>query len=323
MKHIATLFLSAVAAGAFAAEVHRAALNDLDLDANPQVVTNVTFAGLATANDIAQAAAAATNYTDVASARALASASQNATNYTNYAVANATTGDYENISNRVMQAISLPGDEAHPEWVYSPWFKGYADRAGYAERLELIQSPYALVNNEYRNEYRWGMRYGYNSYTYEYYPFAYLSEVTSAATAGTNYTDAATNAIPRNFLPLSGGTMTGEIDLNGNSIRIGTANEFMGYDPYNSGFVIVLGSASYFFNNTPYSEPTEDDVMRRIDLSGYATHNQATNAATAVVRDLSLGGIWDERLEVWWTPRMRGGSLTYEATTNVNLNAEN
>lgn len=42
-----------------------------------------------------------------------------------------------------------------------------------------------------------------------------------------------------------------------------------------------------------------------------------------IVRDLSLGGIWDPQLEVWWTPRMRNGSLTYEATTNVNLNAEN
>ena len=44
---------------------------------------------------------------------------------------------------------------------------------------------------------------------------------------------------------------------------------------------------------------------------------------TAAVREQSLGGIWDETLQVWWTPRMRNGSLTYEATTNVNLNAEN
>ena len=44
---------------------------------------------------------------------------------------------------------------------------------------------------------------------------------------------------------------------------------------------------------------------------------------TAAIREQSLGGIWDEALQVWWTPRMRNGSLTYEATTNVNLNAEN
>lgn len=44
---------------------------------------------------------------------------------------------------------------------------------------------------------------------------------------------------------------------------------------------------------------------------------------TAAIREQSLGGIWDEALQVWWTPRMRNGSLTYEATTNANLNAEN
>ena len=44
---------------------------------------------------------------------------------------------------------------------------------------------------------------------------------------------------------------------------------------------------------------------------------------TAAIREQSLGGIWDEAMQVWWTPRMRNGSLTYEATTNVNLNAEN
>lgn len=56
-----------------------------------------------------------------------------------------------------------------------------------------------------------------------------------------------------------------------------------------------------------------------------ATQVGATTPAdvTAAIREQSLGGIWDETLQVWWTPRMRNGSLTYEATTNVNLNAEN
>lgn len=45
--------------------------------------------------------------------------------------------------------------------------------------------------------------------------------------------------------------------------------------------------------------------------------------ATNVVRECSLGGIWDSALQVWWTPKMVNGSLTYQATTNVNLNAGN
>ena len=66
------------------------------------------------------------------------------------------------------------------------------------------------------------------------------------------------------------------------------------------------------------------------DTSGNPNRDKPIAALDAVpptvaniVRDLSLGGIWDEALQVWWTPRMRSGSLTYEATTNVNLNAEN
>lgn len=48
----------------------------------------------------------------------------------------------------------------------------------------------------------------------------------------------------------------------------------------------------------------------------------AAAIAETVVREKSLGGIWDTQLEVWWTPVMRNGALTYQATTNVNLSAE-
>lgn len=74
------------------------------------------------------------------------------------------------------------------------------------------------------------------------------------------------------------------------------------------------------------------NILAATNYVGEVATKAATNAAkiaampgvvTNIVRDLSLGGIWDEALQVWWTPRMRSGSLTYEATTNVNLNAEN
>ena len=84
------------------------------------------------------------------------------------------------------------------------------------------------------------------------------------------------------------------------------------------------------------------NVVTRVDFSGLANAADiasATNAlsqqmapaiaakasaaqVTNIVHDLSLGGIWDSSLQVWWTPRMVNGSLTYHATTNVNLNAE-
>ena len=48
----------------------------------------------------------------------------------------------------------------------------------------------------------------------------------------------------------------------------------------------------------------------------------STNAAEAVVREKSLGGIYDSELGVWWTPHMANGAYYWTATTNVNLNAE-
>ena len=58
--------------------------------------------------------------------------------------------------------------------------------------------------------------------------------------------------------------------------------------------------------------------------NAHAAGNYTTpEDVTAAIREQSLGGIWDAELEVWWTPVMRNGSLTYQATTNVNLNAEN
>lgn len=56
---------------------------------------------------------------------------------------------------------------------------------------------------------------------------------------------------------------------------------------------------------------------------GGVSEGRVGEIATNVVRECSLGGIWDTELQVWWTPVMSNGKLTYQATTNVNLNAEN
>ena len=74
------------------------------------------------------------------------------------------------------------------------------------------------------------------------------------------------------------------------------------------------------------SDPTVPAWAKATAKPAYtASEVGATTPAdvTAAIREQSLGGIWDEALQVWWTPRMRNGSLTYEATTNANLNAEN
>ena len=45
-------------------------------------------------------------------------------------------------------------------------------------------------------------------------------------------------------------------------------------------------------------------------------------AVTNIVRRMSLAGIYDDELGVWWTPHMRNGAYYWTATTNVNLAAE-
>jgi len=64
-------------------------------------------------------------------------------------------------------------------------------------------------------------------------------------------------------------------------------------------------------------------LTSNISLSADEVGATTPEDVTAAIREQSLGGIWDETLQVWWTPVMRNGSLTYQATTNVNLNAEN
>lgn len=85
-----------------------------------------------------------------------------------------------------------------------------------------------------------------------------------------------------------------------------------------SGNWATIAASKRFYKHSEWTKVRGDGVPPP-DLSGYATSAGVTN----IVRDLSLGGIWDEQIQVWWTPRMRNGSLTYEATTNVNLNAGN
>lgn len=43
---------------------------------------------------------------------------------------------------------------------------------------------------------------------------------------------------------------------------------------------------------------------------------------TNIVREVSLVGIWDSKLGVWWTPHMDDGGYYWIATTNVDMNAE-
>ena len=262
MKHIATLFLSVAAFTAFAADVQKAALNDFDLDANPQVVTNVTFAGLATTNDVA-AAIAAIPAPDVGGQIA------------DFAATGTVYGARE--------LVYDTGD--HGEGRMS--FNSYDD--DYLPRFAIFDGTYGTYLLAYLSD----IVAATNAVS-----ASLSSRVSLASQAATNYTDAA---------------VAGKLDANGSeyNIRSGTP-----------GLIIdsVFGSSerTYVFSKPGY-EGDLNTVARLSDIPESVTPETVTN----IVRGCSLGGIWDSELEVWWTPVMVGGSLTYQATTNVNLNAEN
>lgn len=161
----------------------------------------------------------------------------------------------------------------------------------------------------------------------------------------TNYTDSATNALAASMLSRAeaeAGFTSWRFDdeslMDGShvaEVREGWTDEAQGVRSYHlyvdgqleSDWTGPVGETSIEFTWQGDGHVTATRTRLRPTAeqekywSAKPSHEDATNAAEAVVRKLSLGGIWDTELEVWWTPRMRGGSLTYEATTNVNMEA--
>ena len=90
--------------------------------------------------------------------------------------------------------------------------------------------------------------------------------------------------------------------------------EFLGDNPNST----MLDLIWYYYDgmgsipvHTTFRRPVVTNLVGRVAL---------TNDVTDAIREHSLGGIWDG--EVWWTPVMLpGGCLTYQATTNVNMEA--
>lgn len=290
-------------------------------------------------NRIAQAAAAATNYTDAATTNAVklsenkpeenarivlwdydaASNNPRVAAPTNIRVGDLAPGDYENISNRVMRAISLPGDDGHHPSIFGPIFKGRANLADGA--LALTKSGQIADPGSLQLRQRW-YEDASGAISGVMWPSFLDAGNAWRWVASEDYVDAATNAIPRDFLPLSGGTMRGGV-------------RFSYFGDYGVGIDVQHPGALVFGSNYPdYSQlkalldldriPRGDPWYGQADIAFLSDIPESVtpSAVTNIIRELSLGGIWDAELEVWWTPVMVGGSLTYQATTNVNLNAE-
>ena len=141
-----------------------------------------------------------------------------------------------------------------------------------------------------------------------------LGGLSGVAQSATNYTDAATNEMASAlsaFLPRS--------YYDG----LDTATVAFGYGPGGLAFIpSELYTQTAYLHHGYVVTDDEEGPLGAIGQYG-GSFITARQEVENKIREKSLGGIWDAELEVWWTPVMRGGALTYQATTNVNMNAEN
>ena len=124
-------------------------------------------------------------------------------------------------------------------------------------------------------------------------------------------TSAATNAIAGAFLP--------------RTYNDGEYSAYARYEATPSGVGLAssqLMSPLAFFDRVYVITDDEQGPLGGIGQYGGLFLN-ARQEVENMIRAKSLGGIWDAELGVWWTPVMSNGALTYQATTNVNMNAEN
>ncbi len=131
----------------------------------------------------------------------------------------------------------------------------------------------------------------------------------------------------------------GNIFVNGVSIfpsdtTAGDMKGYLYYDPSAMEYVGETGGGWYYNGENTSGTPSVlaggpdatslySGNLTLGDLTNLVGRVALTNDITEAIRKHSLGGIWDEELQVWWTPRMSNGGLTYQATTNVDLNAGN
>lgn len=141
-----------------------------------------------------------------------------------------------------------------------------------------------------------------------------LGGLSGVAQSATNYTDAARNEMASAlsaFLPRS--------YYDG----LDTATVAFGHGPGGLAFIpSELYTQTAYLHHGYVVTDDEEGPLGAIGQYG-GSFITARQEVENKIREKSLGGIWDAELEVWWTPVMRGGALTYQATTNVNMNAEN
>lgn len=212
-------------------------------------------------------------------------------------------GNYATVSNRAMTAI-----QSHQSlWPAVAAATNYADSIAASFENGMRTAAMADTAN-FAVESSWASRLGG---TGDYFAPTAADLIREATNAAEAVTAAALGNLSQTYLPRQH-SMEGE-----------TASVGFDYGPGGLAFVpsSIYSPSAYF---ETFYLVTSDERGPLSAIGQYADGGKtARQEVEDTIREKSLGGIWDAELEVWWTPVMRNGSLTYQATTNVNLNAEN
>ena len=279
-----------------------------------QIVTNATFdaSGLATPQDIATATTAtlqaAKEYADGAISASGAVTPEAVTNIVNDIAP--TPGDYENVSNRAMNAVQkgedleMIGDGEEYGYKLGP-AGGYPWEGSGWSNYESFFFPLDYINSG--GSWNW-----YQIFSDQDDPDKYAATLVRQADLHIAKNEVYDNIDSRGYL-------TNETDPSV-PLWAKATNPPAETDP-------TVPSWAKSTNPPTETDPTVPSWAKAQTKPSYAAGEidgaMTYEDTTAAIREQSLGGIWDETLQVWWTPRMRDGNLTYEATTNINLNAGN
>lgn len=339
---------------AFCAEVQKTPLGNMDLDANPQVVTGVSFEGLAHETNTYTKAETDAKIVELSPA----------------------PGDYETVSNKAMNAVQLTtnknifvetgnvsgggektstGSIAHGEIVVANAGKGVY--AGGVSVTATYDGAHAEgVGSKALQEGAHAEGYNTRASGYEAHAEGGLTEASGEAShaegfctiaAGVGATHAAgvranatndsafvwqgTNADPEQYSSIQMYGSHGNGTFNVNPVN-GLYGFWIGNMNLYSHISMTVGSVvtkSYVEGLGISSDET--DPVWKTDKPNYATHEDVSDALTDAltsheftntVRSVA-GSLWDEPLQVVWQAEMRNGSLYYIAVTNENTNAEN
>ena len=283
MKRIFASISFAATAAAFAASVERAPLNSLDLDANPQVVTNVTFEGIAESSNVYTKAE--TDQRIVALAPAPDFSTNNTALVETIEATAPAPGDYANVSNKAVNAASRYKSLLDCEWLCD------------GSHLLTKKTATEGVVAEWRHSHR-PLLGGESLFYYGDGVWTFAPGSSGLLYVATNAEDSAVLVFDEYVL------------VRTNDVR---AAVVYSDDLAAATNELAASSAQGFSLATNYT----DEAIAALDIPD--PDAIATNLVETVISNSLFNLTYDETLQVTWRKTAEGGAFYERCYTNINM----